>query len=301
MDEQGIIFDLQRFSVHDGPGIRTLIFFKGCPLRCVWCSNPESYRQAPELLFDSTRCVGCRACVAACPHGVLRVEGDRISDDRARCHGCGRCAVACAAEARVLRGATVTAAAVTAEAMRDAPFFANSGGGVTLGGGEPLLQPEFARGILRACQANGVHTAIETCGHVAWTSFEEVLPYTDLFLFDVKHLDPPTHHAHTGGDVSVIQANLERLSAAARAVIVRVPVVPTFNDTPDDLSAIADRVAALGLSHIHLLPYHPLGQSKHRLLGGPAPPPALPKLSAAHLAALSRLVAARGVSVTVGG
>lgn len=166
-----------------------------------------------------------------------------------------------------MAGKPVTVAEVVAEVRKDAPFFARSGGGVTLGGGEPLAQAEFARGILMECRAQGIHTAIETCGHVSWPAFEAMLPWTDLFLFDLKHLDVLKHRSHTGGDVDVILANLRRLAAARARVTVRVPVVPDFNDTPEDIRAIADRAVALGVQELHLLPYHRFGQGKYRLLG----------------------------------
>jgi len=152
MDESGVVFDLQRFSVHDGPGIRSLVFFKGCPLRCKWCSNPESLRRAPEILLDSAKCIGCRACVTACANGAVRVEGDTVHYDRSKCRACGLCAEACYAEARVLKGSVVSVEWVVADILKDEVFFANSGGGVTLGGGEPLAQPEFASAILRRCR-----------------------------------------------------------------------------------------------------------------------------------------------------
>ncbi len=301
MLQSGVIFDLQRFSVHDGPGIRSLVFFKGCPLRCQWCSNPESLRREPEILFDTAKCIGCRACVTACANDAVWVERDTVHYDRSRCRACGLCAEACYAEARVLKGSVVTVEWVVAEIAKDEVFFANSGGGVTLGGGEPLAQPEFATAILRRCRERGLHTTIETCGHVPWVHLEMALPWTDLFLFDLKHLDPLKHRAHTSGDVGLIQANLARLATATPSVVVRVPVIPTFNDEPMEIAAIARRVAALGLSEIHLLPYHAFGRGKYHLLGQEYPYAADARVSESQLEDLSGIVRAAGLKVKVGG
>ena len=263
----GTIFDIQRFSVHDGPGIRTLVFFKGCPLACLWCSNPESQRFGAELLFDPEKCVACGGCAEVCPHRAVRLEANRVQFERERCAACGRCVEVCYAEARTMAGERLTVTEVVAEVCKDEPFFVRSGGGVTLGGGEPLAQAEFARGILMECRVRGIHTAIETCGHVPWPAIKAMLPWTDLFLFDLKHLDALKHRTHTGGDVDLILSNLKRLATAVASVTLRVPVIPEFNDTPEDIRAIAERVVSLGITEMHLLPYHRLGQNKYRLLG----------------------------------
>jgi pyruvate formate lyase activating enzyme len=297
----GIIFDLQRFSLHDGPGIRTLVFFKGCPLRCLWCSNPESQRSEPEMLFDPAKCVACGGCVVACPHGaVWRADGG-LEGDRARCVACGRCAEACPAEARTVAGRQVSVDEVVVEVLKDAPFFANSGGGVTLGGGEPMAQPDFAQAILTRCRAHGIHTAVETCGHVPWNAIERVLPWTDLFLYDVKHLDAAKHGRETGGEVGLVLASLERLVAAGASVIARVPVVPGFNDDPESILAIARLVASLGIESLHLLPYHRLGQGKYRLLGRDYLFTGDEKLPDATMQDLKTMAEAAGLTVRVGG
>jgi pyruvate formate lyase activating enzyme len=284
----GIIFDIQRFSVHDGPGIRTLVFFKGCPLACLWCSNPESQRFDPELLFDLAKCVACGGCVEACPHGAVRLDGERLQYDRERCIVCGRCVEVCYAEARTMAGRQVTADEVVGEILKDAPFFANSGGGVTLGGGEPLAQPDFARQVLALSRRHGINTAIETCGHVPWGLLESFLPWTDLFLYDLKH-------------VALILANLERLIGAGAPAIVRVPVIPGFNDTAEDIRAIARQVARLGIVELHLLPYHRLGQNKYRLAGRRYEFAGGDPAGDAAMASLRDVAAHLGLSVTIGG
>jgi len=199
MDCSGIVFDLQRFSLHDGPGIRSLLFLKGCPLRCPWCCNPESQAFAPELLVDRSACLGCRRCLADCPSGAAALTPEGPGVDRRRCRACGGCAERCPSGARCLAGRPITVAEALAELLRDLPFFRNSGGGVTLGGGEPLAQPGFAEALLRACRARGLHTAVETCGHVPWEALDRIRPWTDLILYDVKHADPAPFRAGPGG------------------------------------------------------------------------------------------------------
>ena len=267
MDEHGVIFDLQRFAVHDGPGIRTLVFLKGCTLACQWCSNPESHRFQPDVFFDGAKCIGCRLCADVCPNAALLREAEGVRYDRKACGACGRCADVCCAGARVIKGMAVTAEWVANEVLKDEEFYSRSGGGVTLGGGEPLAQPEFASAVLQESKRRGLHTVVETCGYVPWSAVAQSLPWTDLFLFDLKHVDPAKHQLYIGGDVRVILSNLSRLAVTGRPIIVRIPVIPTFNDTAAEIAAIANAVAAVGLQEVHLLPYHSLGQSKYRLLG----------------------------------
>jgi pyruvate formate lyase activating enzyme len=297
----GVIFDIQRFSVHDGPGIRTLVFFKGCPLACLWCSNPESQRFDPELLVDPSKCVACGGCTDVCPHGAVRLEANRLSYDRVRCVACGGCVDVCHAQARTMAGRRVTATEVLVEVLKDAPFFENSGGGLTLGGGEPLAQADFAREILTACRAKGIHTAVETCGHMPWATLETAVPWTDLFLFDLKHLDVIKHGTHTGGDVELILSNLQRLVAAGARAIVRVPVVPGFNDNSDDVRAIAAHVDSLGIAELHLLPYHRLGQNKYRFLSRQYEFTGGEPISATQLEILANVARTAGVVVKIGG
>lgn len=297
----GTIFDIQRFSVHDGPGIRTLVFLKGCPLACVWCSNPESQHFGAEILFEPEKCVACGGCAEVCPHRAARGEGDRVQYERAHCVACGRCVEVCYAEARTMAGRQVTVDEVVAEVCKDAPFFARSGGGVTLGGGEPLAQGDFALGILRECRGRDIHTAIETCGHVPWPAIEAILPWTDLILFDLKHLDALKHRSHTGGDVNRILSNLRQLAASGAGVTVRVPVVPEFNDTVADIRAIADQVVSLGIRDLHLLPYHRLGQNKYRLLARPYELADDKNVSDDKMQMLHAGAADAGLSVRIGG
>ena len=210
--EEGIVFNIQRHSVHDGPGIRTIVFLKGCPLACRWCCNPESQDFARELAYNPEKCIGCGACLQVCPEKAIRREGESLVFLRELCAACGLCAEVCYAEARVMEGWRAGAAELVEEVLKDEIFFRRSGGGLTLSGGEPLAQRDFAAAILRRAKAAGLHTAVETAGHVPWDSFLRVLPHVDLYLFDIKHADPEKHRRFIGEDNRLILENLRRLS-----------------------------------------------------------------------------------------
>jgi pyruvate formate lyase activating enzyme len=267
MSAGGIVFNIQRHSIHDGPGIRTILFLKGCPLSCRWCSNPESQAFEKELLFNPDKCIACEACAGVCPSRAIVREGEKLSFYRAACTGCGACAEVCYAGGRTMEGREMSVQEAVEEASRDEPFFRRSGGGLTLGGGEPLAQPEFAEAVLEAFRAKGLSTVVETAGHVPWENFARVIPHVDYFLFDIKHTDPEKHKIFTGADTRLIQKNLEKLLRTRARVIARTPVIPGFNDSGEELLSIADRAAALGIDEIDFLPYHGYGSGKYGLLG----------------------------------
>ncbi len=275
----GIIFDIQRFSIHDGPGIRTTVFLKGCSLRCFWCHNPEGIRAKPEIRFDPARCIGCGACIAVCTHGgqILDAEGRHIYD-RTECVVCGECVEECFAEGLVLTGKTQTAEEVAAEVLRDRAFYETSGGGVTLSGGDPALQPAFSAEILARCKAEGLHTAIETAGNYPWASLAGLLPNTDLVMMDLKQMDPAKHRDATGVTNERVLATAQRLAVETdKPLLFRVPVVPGVNDADDEIAAIAAyvrqltdaRCAAGGRASItlELLAFHRLASQKYQSLG----------------------------------
>ena len=291
---RGTIFDIQRFSLHDGPGIRTTVFLKGCPLRCRWCHNPEGMTARPVLSFQVERCVLCGACAAGCARGAHRVADGRHDLDRGRCMGCGDCVLACCAGALERVGRDVSVEEILAVVMRDEPFYRNSGGGMTLSGGEPMAQPAFTRELLREAKAGGLHVALETCGYAAFDLFAAVLPDVDLFLYDLKDTDPARHMENTGVALAPILDNLRRLDAAGARLWLRCPIIAGMNADETHLAALAALAATLrNAERISLLPYHPLGQSKYRRLGISDPMSGWPEAAADDVECWRAFTAAR--------
>lgn len=266
--QQGWIFDIQRYSINDGPGIRTTVFFKECPLSCLWCSNPESQHRFPQLFFFESLCARCYRCVQACPTGATTISsnGD-IKIDRELCKACGTCAGVCLSEARVISGKLMTVNEVLGIVERDALFYRNSGGGITASGGEPTAQPEFLLELFQRCQEHGFHTTLDTCGYVRWEILERILEYTDLVLFDIKHMDPVTHIELTGVDNRLILENAKRIVQLGKALRARIPLIPDCNDSADSIKAVGEFVTSLGLTEADILPYHRLGTRKYERLG----------------------------------
>lgn len=264
----GMVFNIQRFTIHDGPGIRTTVFLKGCPLKCSWCHNPESLQRKPEIFFQSGKCIGCGWCLDTCPQHCHRLENGKHIFCRENCMRCGRCAEKCYAEAIELIGQTMTAAKTLAEVMKDKPFYGNSGGGMTVSGGEPMLQFEFTRALLSVAKGAGIHNCLDTCGVAPLDDYLQILKDVDILLYDLKSTDPDRHRTLTGVPLAGILDNLYRLDEAGARTILRCPLIPGLNDNDEHLRNIA--VIANKLRHvqeINLLPYHPLGKDKCDHLG----------------------------------
>jgi len=265
---EGVVLDILRGSLHDGPGIRTTVFLKGCPLTCLWCHNPESQDREPVLMYQDARCTRCGACVRACPLAVHAVSARNHHLDRTRCTACGRCASACPAQALEIKGRTLTVAQVMAEVVQDADYYRATGGGLTLSGGEPMLQIAFTAALLQAARERQIHTVLETCGWAPADAYVRVQPLVDLFLFDWKGADSTRHATQTGVPNEPIRRNLDLLARAGARIQLRCPLVPGINDSEADLACIAllSRTYS-ALVGVEIMPYHHMGNEKARRVG----------------------------------
>ncbi len=269
----GIVFNIQKYSVHDGPGIRTIAFLKGCPLRCQWCSNPESQNRAPELAFNENRCLTlskCKHCINACVRGAItRRDDDKIVIDRSLCEDCHMpCAEACPANGLIVYGEPRTVDNVLNVVEQDAAFYARSGGGMTLSGGEPMMQGEFAAALLREARRRRLKTTIETCGVAPWSAYEEAGPSLTSLIYDIKHMDKEKHKEHTGGSNEIVLENFKKIveNFPKLPIRVRTPIIPGFNDTVEDVTAIANFIKPFEHVEYEMLPYHRLGTQKYHFL-----------------------------------
>lgn len=262
----GLLTDFQRFSVHDGPGIRTIVFLKGCPLHCAWCQNPETTSPRPEIMFIPQNCVGCGRCINECPQDCIRGSAGRgraIDRDGCMLPACGKCQRICYANAINISGRYLTVAETMEVLMRDRGFYERTGGGVTFSGGEPFAQPRFLRELARSAKERRLHTAVETCGHVNWDVLSSILGYLDMVLYDLKHMDPERHLQGTGVHNRLILENLKRIDSSGIPIRARLPLVPGFNDSEDNVRATSAFIASLShLETLDILPYHRMGEPK---------------------------------------
>lgn len=262
----GLVFNIQKFSLNDGPGIRTVVFLKGCPLRCKWCANPESQSPRVQILWDADKCLRCGRCVKTCVNRAISLKDAGIWVEHRACKGCGACVKGCPGEALNAEGEWKTVAEVVNICMQDADFYEESGGGVTLSGGEAMMQPAFSLALLKALKAKGIHTAMETTGFAAEGVFAEVIPYIDLLLFDIKHWDEEKHREGTGVPSQLILKNMKAAIGAGKEVLPRLPVIPGYNDSAADAEGFAKRLKEVGAARVQLLPFHQFGEKKYDML-----------------------------------
>jgi pyruvate formate lyase activating enzyme len=299
---RGSIFEVERFALNDGPGIRTLVFLKGCSLRCLWCSNPESHSPDAQLLYRRDKCIGCGHCIEECNHDALSETENAIAIDRRKCNLCGDCARVCYPEALVMVGREMTPSELLGEIERDAKFYGNSGGGVTFSGGEPLEQSDFLIETAGLCREHGIHTAVETCGAVSWRIMQQVLSVVDLFLYDIKMIDPGKHERCTGVSNRIILQNFRRLVDRGKETIVRFPVIPGYTDTDENVEALIEflKKYAPGIP-VHLLPYHRLGMSKYSRLNMQYRLRSVLPPDAERMRCIGDALEGAGFTVTIGG
>ena len=297
----GLVLDIRKYSIHDGPGIRTTVFLKGCGLSCWWCHNPESQAPGFEAIVRDNRCIRCGACVRACEHGAITWTDAGPVTDRAQCAACGDCSAVCYTEARERVGREMAADEVLAEVLQDLPFYEESGGGMTLSGGEPLLQTDFTAALLAGAKAHGLHTALDTCGYATWDVLERVRGDVDLFLYDLKLMDDERHRRFTGVSNAPVLRNLRRLSELGHRIRLRVPVIPDVNDDEENLRAVA--AFAAGLPHLEgadLLPYHHIGVDKYERLDRTYRLPDSRSPSEERLEVVARFLEGNGLAVGTG-
>ncbi|MEY8390886.1 glycyl-radical enzyme activating protein [Lachnospiraceae bacterium] len=266
-NESCIIFNIQKFSLHDGPGIRTVVFFKGCPLSCKWCANPESQTANIQILLDRDKCTACQTCVRTCTSGAITMTGSGVQINHSRCRQCLSCVFACPRKALTAEGKEQTIPEILEICLQDKEFYEESGGGVTLSGGEALMHPQFALSLLKTLKQHNIHTAIETTGYASAEIFDRVTACADLLLFDVKHWDEKKHIEGTRVSNRIILENLKRAIAAGKNVLPRLPVIPGYNNSSQDAEGFATLLTETGAKQIQLLPFHQFGERKYDMLG----------------------------------
>lgn len=300
---KGLIFDIKRYAIHDGPGIRTTVFFKGCPLRCPWCHNPEGQEPKPEIAWHFKRCPReCRDCLSVCPENAIKKIGKSVKIDLSKCDLCGKCSDVCAYEALEIVGTERTVQEVMEEVEKDRIFFENSGGGVTFSGGEPLMQPDFLEDLLEQCKERNIQTALDTCGYDSPETLEKISDKVDLLLYDLKLLDEEKHKKYVVASNRIILENLKKLSKKGMKIIIRVPLIAGVNDDDENIRKISEFLLSLkNLKQINLLPYHKGGAEKYKRLKKKNPPYSFMATSVERTKKIKKMLEDYGFSVKVGG
>ncbi len=296
------ITNIQHFNVQDGPGFRTVVFYQGCPMRCRWCQNPETISRRPRVMFNPELCIGCRACMDTCPHHAISVENGRLCTDRQSCVLCGACQEECYTLARSLASRPKTVDEVYEEVMKDKTVYKRSGGGITVSGGEPLLWIDFNEELLRRVKEAGVSTAVETAGFVPGEYIERIAPYTDTFLFDFKLSDREKHQYWTGVDNTLIKENLISVCEKHPNAVIRIPLIPSVNDTDEEFTDMMTFVKGLKkINSVHILPFHNFGANKYSMLGQEYGLMDFPEDNEERINACKEIAESFGIRVSVGG
>jgi len=298
----GLVFDIKKYSTHDGPGIRTTVFFKGCPLRCLWCHNPEGQDPRPELVYRKSRCIGCGECVKNCSRTAISPSDSHVIISRERCVLCGDCSRSCPSDALSIAGKMMSAEDIMKEIEKDTAFYDESHGGVTFSGGEPLLQPDFLDALLTECKKRDINTAVDTCGCAPYETICRIRDRVDLFLYDIKIMDSKKHKKYTGYSNRQILANFRKLAEHGSNIVVSFPIIPSVNDDDENVARTAKLIRSLpNVSQVNLLPYHKAGIDKYKNMGKPYKLGQIQTPSSQHIQSIKKRMEALGMRVEVGG
>jgi pyruvate formate lyase activating enzyme len=300
--KKGMIFDIQKYAIHDGAGIRTTVFFKGCPLRCWWCQNPEGQDSKPELVYRKSRCIDCGECAKNCPRVAISLAAQHVSINRENCVLCDNCSRVCPSDALSIAGKQVSVKEILEEIEKDMPFFNESGGGVTFSGGEPLLQHDFLNALLTECKERDIDTIVQTCGFAPYEIVDRVRDKVDLFLYDIKIMDDRKHRKYTGGSNRQILENLKKLAESGSSIVISFPIIPGINDDDNNVTRTAEFIHSLpNIKHVNLLPYHRAGIEKYKSLGKPYKLDRIQPPSNQRIKSIKEKIEALGIRVGVGG
>jgi pyruvate formate lyase activating enzyme len=300
--KNGIIFDIKKYAIHDGPGIRTTVFFKGCPLHCWWCHNPEGQSPKPELVYRKSRCIGCGECVKNCPDQAISLKAQHVTLNRKNCILCSNCSQACPSDALSIAGKQTTVEEVIEEIEKDRTFYDESGGGVTFSGGEPFQQPSFLNELLTECKNRDIHTTVNTCGHTKYETINKMRDKIDLFLYDIKIMNPEKHAKYTGASNTQILRNLKNLAENGSSIVISFPIIPTINDDYKNVEDTAKFISSLpNIERVNILPYHKAGIEKYRSLGKPYKLNRIQPPSDQKIKSIRRKMEASGIKVEIGG
>lgn len=300
--KNGMIFDIRKYAIHDGPGIRTTVFFKGCPLRCWWCHNPEGQDIKPELVYRESRCIGCGECSKNCQREAISLGAQYVSVNREDCVLCGKCSSVCPSDAFSIAGKQMAVKEILEEIEKDRPFYEESGGGVTFSGGEPLLQPDFLIALLDECEKRAIHTTVDTCGFARYEIIDRIRDKVDLFLYDIKTMDNRKHRKYTGASNERILENLKKLAESGSSIVISFPIIPNINDDDKNVTRIAKFISSLpNIQQVNLLPYHRAGIEKYKNLGKPYKLDKIQPPSNQKIKTVKEKLEAFGITVGVGG